>query len=154
MCLELKLLRESKLLELFASEDKKSLLEASGVYTTNPASCHVIFDDANTVGCVDLSLEPTDKNHLIPVLNVEVAFEDITFVAKNQCYQRIIEALKNGNKKFKDLCHNLTRTSGSADVPCSGLRLRNATRVLKRSGISGEGMMSILSASRRRQPNR
>lgn len=112
MCLKLKLLRERKLHELFASEDKKSLLEASGVYATNPVTCHVIFDNKNAVGCVDLSLEPTDNNHLTPVLNVGIGFEDITFDPKNQRYHLIIEALKNGNKKFQGLVSEYDKNFG------------------------------------------
>ncbi|MDG2220213.1 MAG: hypothetical protein P8L85_02475, partial [Rubripirellula sp.] len=112
MCVELKLLRERKLHELFTGKDKKSLLEASGVFANNPATCHVIFDNANAVGSVDLSLEPTGNNHLIPVLNVGVGFEDITFDPRKERYHLIIEALKNSNKKFQGLVSEYDKDFG------------------------------------------
>ena len=103
MCIELELLDECKLHKLFAGENKQSVLEASGVYANDESICHVIFDNRNQVGRVDLSLKSKDENRLIPVLNVGVGFEDITFDPRNQRYYLIIEALKDGNKNYHGL---------------------------------------------------
>ena len=112
MCIELEVLRERKLHKLFPGEDKKSVLEASGVYANDESTCHVIFDNLNQVGRVDLSLKSTDENRLIPVLNVGVGFEDITFDPKNQRYYLIIEALKDSNKNYHGLVSEYDKEFG------------------------------------------
>ena len=94
MSTKLELLQEKKLYKLFPNK-KKRKLEASGVYVTDQSTCYVIFDNLNKVGRVDLSLESSDSNCMIPVLNVGSGFEDITYDLQNDRFYLIVEALKD-----------------------------------------------------------
>lgn len=103
MCTKLELIREAKLHKLLPKQDKRSELEASGVYVMDSSTCYVIFDNLNKVAVIDVSLKPHDSNRMISVLNMGKGFEDITYDPRKERFYLMIEALQDNNGDFQGL---------------------------------------------------
>ena len=77
MAKKLELIREEKLFRLLPGRKKNSRLEASGVALSNESTALVVFDNLNWVARVDLSLEVSPGNALLPAPSLGEGFEDI-----------------------------------------------------------------------------
>jgi hypothetical protein len=77
MAKKLELIREEKLYRLLPGRKKSSRLEASGVALSDASTALVVFDNLNWVARIDLSLEETPRNGLLPAPSLGSGFEDI-----------------------------------------------------------------------------
>ena len=77
MAKKLELIREEKLFRLLPGRKKSSRLEASGVALSDESTALVVFDNLNWVARIDLSLEESHRNTLLPAPSLGSGFEDI-----------------------------------------------------------------------------
>jgi hypothetical protein len=77
MARKLELIREEKLYRLLPGRKKSSRLEASGVALSDESTALVVFDNLNWVARIDLSLEESHRNTLLPAPSLGSGFEDI-----------------------------------------------------------------------------
>jgi hypothetical protein len=77
MAKKLELIREEKLYRLLSGRKKSSRLEASGVALSDESTALVVFDNLNWVARIDLSLEQSHRNTLLPAPSLGAGFEDI-----------------------------------------------------------------------------
>jgi len=77
MAKKLELIREEKLYRLLPGRKKSSRLEASGVALSDQSTAFVVFDNLNWVARIDLSLNNTARNELLPAPSLGEGFEDI-----------------------------------------------------------------------------
>jgi len=109
MVKKLELIRESKLHELLMGEDKKSRLEASGVYALDEATCVVAFDNRAQVARVDLSLEAWGAHEMKTVLSPKAGFESVAYDPEHQRYFLLVEAIEDVDGKYRGLVSEYDR---------------------------------------------
>jgi hypothetical protein len=101
MCERLELVREEKLYRLLPGQQKNSRLEASGVALIDDRTALVVFDNLRQVARVELSLEPRQTNRLLPAPGLGPGFEDIAMDARGGRVFCLIEALEDGDGRFR-----------------------------------------------------
>ena len=74
MAKKLELIREEKLYRLLPGRKKSSRLEASGVALSDPSTALVVFDNLNWVARIDLSLDISPRNELLPAPSLGEGF--------------------------------------------------------------------------------
>ncbi|HMG94252.1 MAG TPA: hypothetical protein VK589_29535 [Chryseolinea sp.] len=95
MARKLELIREEKLYRLLPGRKKSSRLEASGVALTDKSTALVVFDNLNWVARIDLSLEESHRNTLLPAPSLGSGFEDIAIDQKQQKVFCMVESVED-----------------------------------------------------------
>ena len=98
---ELELVRERKLHKLLPGKNKDDRLEASGVALVDNSTAAVIFDNLNLIALVDLSLEPNERNRLVPAPSLGEGFEDIAIDHEGHRVFCIIETMEDTDGKYR-----------------------------------------------------
>jgi hypothetical protein len=101
MCEKLELVGEEKLYRLLPGQQKNSRLEASGVALIDDRTALVVFDNLRQVARVELSLEPRKTNRFLPAPGLGTGFEDIAMDARGGRVFCLIEALEDGDGRFR-----------------------------------------------------
>jgi len=95
MAKKLELIREEKLYRLLPGRKKSSRLEASGVALPDEATAFVVFDNLNWVARIDLSLEKSPRNALLPAPSLGPGFEDIAIDKEKQRVFCLVESVED-----------------------------------------------------------
>jgi hypothetical protein len=95
MAKKLELIREEKLYRLLPGRKKSSRLEASGVALSDESTALVVFDNLNWVARIDLSLEASDRNALLPAPSLGSGFEDIAIDQKRRKVFCLVESVED-----------------------------------------------------------
>jgi hypothetical protein len=101
MSQQLELFREQKLYRLIPCKTKKSRLEASGVALVDDQTALVVFDNLNQIARIDLSLEPSERNALLPAPSVGLGFEDIAIDERHGRAFCLIESLEDVDGRLR-----------------------------------------------------
>jgi hypothetical protein len=95
MAKKLELIREEKLYRLLSGRKKSSRLEASGVALADDSTALVVFDNLNWVARIDLSLEKSERNVLLPAPSLGPGFEDIAVDKEKQRVFCLVESVED-----------------------------------------------------------
>jgi hypothetical protein len=95
MAKKLQLIREEKLYRLLPGRKKSSRLEASGIALANDSTALVVFDNLNWVARIDLSLEKSPRNELLPAPSLGPGFEDIAIDKEKQRVFCLVESVED-----------------------------------------------------------
>jgi hypothetical protein len=95
MAKKLELIREEKLYRLLPGRKKSSRLEASGVSLSNESTALVVFDNLNWVARIDLSLDNSSRNELLPAPSLGPGFEDIAIDKVEQRVFCLVESVED-----------------------------------------------------------
>ncbi len=106
---KLELVREAKLHKLLIGENKKSRLEASGVFVLDDSNCVVAFDNEAQVALIDLSLETWANHQMKTVLSPTEGFESIAYDPENARFFLLVEAIKDVDGKYRGLVSEYDR---------------------------------------------
>ena len=95
MAKKLELIREEKLYRLLPGRKKSSRLEASGISLSNESTALVVFDNLNWVARIDLSLDNSSRNELLPAPSLGPGFEDIAIDKVEQRVFCLVESVED-----------------------------------------------------------
>jgi hypothetical protein len=133
---KLELVREEKLYRLIPGLKKRARLEASGVALIDDATALVVFDNRHQVARIDLSLEPSRANRLLPAPGPGSGFEDIAVDREGGRVFCLVEALEDVDGRFRGFVSEYS--TAHRFVRCTGL-----DTVFERANKGFEGLAHV-----------